>query len=79
MSDVDGTVSSQRVTFWTRSQSWVLTWPVLPALLVLLLLAGLIAVAHYCASRRLWPQRVPRLPGPRPVGLGLARAQRSGA
>ncbi len=53
MSYVDTTAYSQgRSTFWTRPRSLVLTWPVLPALLLLLLLAGLIALAHHCTPRR---------------------------
>ncbi len=63
MSYVDGTVySHERVTFWTRPHALVFAWPVLLALLLLLLLAGLIAVGHYCASQQLWAPRVRPLP-----------------
>jgi hypothetical protein len=53
MSYVDSAAySQQRATFWARPHSMVLTWPVLIALLLLLMLAGLIAIAHHCTSRR---------------------------
>jgi len=53
MSYVDSAAySHERATFWSRPHSLVLTWPVLFALLLLLLLAGLIAVAHQRTPRR---------------------------
>jgi hypothetical protein len=52
MSYVDSAAYSHgRATFWARPHSMVLTWPVLFALLLLLMLAGLIAIAHHCTRR----------------------------
>jgi hypothetical protein len=52
MSYVDTTAySAPRAGFWTRPHSLLFTWPVLIALLLLLLAAGAIAVAHRCAPR----------------------------
>lgn len=53
MSYVDSAAySHERANFWSRPHSMVLTWPVLFALLLLLLLAGLIAIAHQRTPRR---------------------------
>jgi hypothetical protein len=53
MSYVDSTAySHERASFWARPHSLMLTWPVLFALLLLLILAGLVALAHHCTPRR---------------------------
>ena len=44
--------SNTRDTFWARPPSLVFTWPVLLGLLLLLLVAGVIAVAHQLRPRR---------------------------
>ena len=56
MSYVDSAASShERATFWSRPHSLMLTWPVLFALLLLLLLAGVIAITHQRTPRRRQP------------------------
>jgi len=42
--------SNARATFWTRPPSFVVTWPLLLGLLVLLLAAGAIALIHHLGN-----------------------------
>jgi hypothetical protein len=44
--------SGSRGTFWARSPSFVLTWPALLGLLLLLLIAGAIALVHHLRPPR---------------------------
>jgi len=44
--------SNARATFWTRPPSLLFTWPVLIGLLLLLLAAGAIALAHHLSPQR---------------------------
>jgi hypothetical protein len=63
MHPVAGTVySNARVSFWTRPPSRVLTWPLLPGLLLLLLAAGVIALLHHLNPVRA-PPRLHRMRG----------------
>ena len=65
MHPVGGTVysnSKARMGFWTRPPSLVLTWPLLPGLLLLLMAAGAIAVVHHFSPLRA-PTRLHRMRG----------------
>jgi hypothetical protein len=64
MQGVAGTVSSSaRSTFWARPGSFVLTWPLLPGLLLLLLAAGAVALVHHLVARRWAPLHLHRVRG----------------
>lgn len=49
--------SGSRGTFWARPPSFMITWPALLGLLLLLLIAGAIALVHQLRPRRRRLQR----------------------
>ncbi|HLK71536.1 MAG TPA: hypothetical protein VKT19_06240 [Steroidobacteraceae bacterium] len=55
--------SNARATFWTRPPSFVVTWPLLLGLLVLLLAAGAIALIHHLGNSDRAPSRLHRVRG----------------
>ena len=55
--------TNARANFWTRPPSFVVTWPLLFGLLLLLLAAGAIAIVHHLRPGRTGRPRLHRVRG----------------